>query len=79
MLSISLFVIALNAFILYPGFVDPKLDIQMAIDKGPIVELVIACRPGEGIISFSKLDRAYCIPDATCYSSLEPAIKHLCR
>ena len=78
MLSIGLVAAAVNIFTLYPGFIAPKQDIQMVIDKGPIVELVIACRPGEGIITFSKVDRAYCVPDATCYSSLNLAISQLC-
>ena len=68
-----------SVFSLYPGFIEPKFDIQMVTDKGPVLEMVISCHPGEGIISFSKIDRAYCVPDATCYSSLKPAMARLCR
>jgi len=68
-----------NIFTIYPGFIEPKIDIQAVTDKGPVLELIIACRPGEGIISYSKPDRLYCVPDATCYSSIRPAIAHLCR
>lgn len=68
-----------NIFTVYPGFIEPKSDIQAVTDKGPVLEIIIACRPGEGIISFSKLDRAFCVPDATCYSTIRPAIQHLCK
>ena len=68
-----------NVFTLYPGFIEPKSDIQMVTDKGLVLEMVIACRPGEGIISFSKVDRAFCLPDATCYKSIRPAIDNLCN
>lgn len=68
-----------NIFTLYPGLVEPKFDIQAVTNKGPVLELIIACHPGEGIISYSKPDRAYCVPDATCFSALKPAMRHLCK
>lgn len=70
---------AASVFTLYPGFIEPKFAIQAVSDKGPILEMIISCKPGEGIISFSKIDRAFCVPDATCYPKLKPAIRHLCR
>ncbi len=68
-----------NIFTIYPGFIEPKFDIQAVTDKGPVLELIIACRPGEGIISYSKIDRVYCAPDATCYSAIRPAIRQTCQ
>jgi len=70
---------AANIFTVYPGFVEPKNPIQMVTDQGPVLEIVIACRPGEGIISFSKIEKVFCVPGATCYSRLRPAITHLCQ
>ena len=71
--------IASNLFTLYPGFTNPASDIQMITDKGLVLEMVIACRPGEGIITFSKIDRAFCTPDARCFGDIDKAIGHLCR
>jgi len=68
-----------NIFTFYPGFVEPQFDIQAITDKGPVLEMIIACRPGEGIISFSKVERVFCVPDATCYSKIRPAIRQLCK
>lgn len=68
-----------NPFNFYPGFVQPKSKVQAIVDKGPVLELIVACQPGEGIISYSKIDRKFCLPDATCYAKGRKAIAKLCR
>lgn len=68
-----------NPFNFYPGFVQPKSKVQAIIDKGPVLELIVACQPGEGIISYSKIDRKFCLPDARCYLEGTQAIARLCR
>ena len=79
-MSVSLF-FALSAgiFTIYPGFIDPQAKVQVATDKGPIVELVIACGRGEGVMSFSKIDRKFCIPNSSCYNSFSVAYVELCN
>ena len=66
-------------FSVYPGFVTPGQTLEAIIDRGPIVELIVRCERGTGILSYSKLDRAFCVPDMTCYTTLDRAMAKLCR
>lgn len=68
-----------NVFTIYPGFIAPDYHILAATDKGPVLELIVGCKPGEGIMTYSKIDRKYCIADNSCYTSLKPAIRKLCQ
>jgi hypothetical protein len=79
-MAASFLLVALaSGFSLFPGFLDPNLTVQAISDKGPILELIISCHPGEGIISVSKVDRLVCIPDASCYATIPEAVDHLCK
>ena len=84
--------VSANIFTIYPGFIDPQTRVQVATDKGPVVELVIACKQvgnsgsrhkerimGEGIMSFSKIDQKFCVPDASCYRKFSTAYNQLCK
>ena len=79
MLISILTALSANIFTIYPGFIEPSSRVQVATDKGLMIELVIACKPGEGIMSFSKIERKFCVPDATCYRRFSRAYSHLCK
>lgn len=70
--------VAGNLFTLYPGFIDPDYPLQAVTDKGTILEIVVACKPGEGIMSYSKPERLFCLPDASCHRSMQKAVRRLC-
>ena len=62
---------------------EPKIDSpkQPPSNYGPlVVEIVIKCpSSGEGIISYSRLDRKYCTPDQSCFSQLHQAKHKTCK
>jgi hypothetical protein len=70
---------ATTGFIYYPGFVEPGQRVEALIDKGPIVEMIVRCRTGTGIVAVSKYEGLFCAPDFTCYSTLKPALARTCR
>jgi len=74
-----LLIFSANIFTIYPGFLNPEARVQVATDKGPVVELVIACKPGEGIMSFSKVEKLFCVPDSSCYRNFNTAYRKLCQ
>ena len=63
-------VIALAAnstpFIEYPAFLLDRPLIEAVTDKGPILEMIVRCKTGTAIISYSKIERVYCGPKLTC-------------
>jgi hypothetical protein len=72
--------IALSApFILYspPGGRAPK--VEATIDKGPILEMIVRCPVGTGILTYSKVEKLYCGPRGGCDKRLEPIVQRLCR
>ena len=71
--------LATNIFSLYPGLIRPGFEIQAVTDKGPVLELIVACNPGEGMMSYSKIERLFCLPDAVCYHDLKRAMAKLCQ
>ena len=74
------FAVALTTtFTLYPGFVSSKSQIEAIRDLGPVLEVIVRCPVGTGIMSYSKVDRQFCTPDWTCYYDMKPAIKKLCN
>lgn len=75
--SASLF--AAVAFNTYPAFDNPGSRVEAVIDRGPILELVVRCSGGTGILSFSKVDKKYCTPDHRCTAGLQTAIGRLCK
>ncbi len=56
---------------------QPK--VQLVINRGLMTEFVVACYPGEGVISRSRIDRTFCTPDASCFTRIRTAIKNLCK
>lgn len=68
-----------STFTAYQAFVHPGATVETLIDKGLVVEMIVRCPDGAGIITFSKVERRYCTPDFTCHAAIKPAIRHLCR
>ena len=68
-----------STFTLYPGFVAPKNQIEAVRDMGLVLEVVVRCPVGTGIMSYSKVDKQFCAPDWTCTRSMEKAIARLCE
>lgn len=62
----------------YPAFINPRARVEAVIDKGPIQELIINCGKGTAIISYSKLERAYCTPKFACSPRLSVVISQTC-
>lgn len=62
----------------YPGFVNPQAVVEAYTDKGPILELIVKCPGGTGIMSYSKIDRLYCSSKHNCYASLRTAVRDTC-
>lgn len=69
-MSAKLLLIALTAnvtpFIEYPAFLLERPQIEAVTDKGPILEMIVRCRAGTAIISYSKIERVYCDPRLSC-------------
>ena len=53
--------------------------VEAATDKGLMVELIVRCPAGVGIVTYSKVERLYCGPDHQCVGSLSNAVNRLCR
>ena len=65
----------------YPGLDDEKAVVEVATDKGLVVEMILRCNrqvkgePLSGIMTYSKLDRLYCSSNHRCFDTLEPAAR----
>lgn len=76
------------AFSTYPslgdrGLIEPKAAtnsarVERAVDRGPIVEMIVRCQHGVAIMSYSKIERVYCTPKSTCLSNMSDAIAKSC-
>lgn len=89
MLELMSVALLTSNFITYPAFGDSltgvrgpmpgRVRIEAAIDKGPIIELIVRCPVGTGILSYSKLERLYCSSKQTCDARIAVAISDTCR
>jgi hypothetical protein len=73
-----------NEFRYYPAFTDQswrasRSGIEMATDKGLVVEFVVRCPKGVGVMTYSKLENVYCSSGHQCMASLDDAIRSTCR
>ena len=68
-----------RGFRYYPGFVRKNAVIEAAHDKGLIVEYIVRCSDGPGMITLSKVERKYCLPNNSCTGNLQIAVRRLCR
>ncbi len=62
----------------YPSFVKRGGVVEAYTDRGPIVELIVRCPAGTGIVSYSKLEKLYCSSKLDCYSGLKAAVARTC-
>ncbi len=71
----------------YPAFGDKLASstgapyrplVEAAIDKGPIVELIVRCEKGTAIIAYSKIENLYCGPFGGCVSKPNEAFTKAC-
>ncbi|MGD9783094.1 MAG: hypothetical protein AB7E80_10780 [Hyphomicrobiaceae bacterium] len=63
----------------YPAFLKRGGAVEAWTDRGPIIEIIVRCRVGTGIVSYSKIDGAYCAPRYDCHATLRSAIRKTCR
>jgi hypothetical protein len=63
----------------YPAFLKSAGVIEAYTDRGPIVELIVRCPTGTGIMSFSKIERLYCSSKFKCTARLQTAVADTCR
>ena len=71
-------VILAGTFTIYSGPGLPDGQIEAITDRGPILEMIVRCRSGSAIISYSKVERLYCDPRLVCEASREAVIRRTC-
>ena len=79
MLNIFFAATAASGYIYYPEFIDTKAKVEAVSDLGPVLEVVVKCKTGSAIMSYSKLERTFCTPQWVCYQDLDTAIARSCR
>lgn len=89
MLTATVITVLATGFTSYPGFGDrlpvappaaaTSARIEAVTDKGPIVEMIVKCRNGTAIISYSKIERVYCSPRLACKRDLGAVVGDSCR
>lgn len=71
-------------FSIYPGFRDRNATVEMATDKGLIIEVVLRCertKSGKvkaGIMTYSKVERLYCSSKNRCFRDADAAFEDTC-
>ena len=63
----------------YPAFLNRSSAVEAYTDLGPIVEMIVRCPAGTGILSYSKVENLYCSSKHACFPKLQPAIADTCR
>lgn len=80
MLKIAAVGLALTAIYSdYPAFLKRGALVEAYSDRGPIVEMIVRCPVGTGIISYSKIDRRYCSSKMDCFPGLKAAVDRTCH
>lgn len=59
-----------------PRSAPPRVEAMT--DKGPIVEMIVACGNGTAIITYSKLEKVYCGPKGGCDRNQGRVIRDAC-
>ena len=62
----------------YPAFLQKGGVVEAYTDRGPIVEMIVRCQTGTGIISYSKMERLYCSSKMHCFGRLNQAVSETC-
>ncbi len=63
----------------YPAFLKHSGVVEAYTDFGPIVEMIVRCPEGAGIMSYSKVERLYCSSKHMCTEKLKSAVDDTCR
>ena len=60
-MGISHYALLASLFTTHPGAVPTGRAVEAVVDRGVIMEMIVRCRNGTAIISFSKIERRYCV------------------
>ena len=71
--------IAATTFTIYSGPNSPDPRIEALIDRGPIVEMIVRCRVGTAIITYSKMEGLFCDPRLRCDRDQNTVFTRTCR
>jgi len=63
----------------YPTFANPNAVIEAYTNKGPILNLIVKCPGGAGIMSHSRIERLCCSSKHNCSASLRTAMHDTSR
>ena len=75
----SLWLTTSKPFIQYaPPSSRPTPRIEAAVDRGPIIELIVRCPAGTAIVTYSKLERTFCGPRGGCAGDRGAVIRRSC-
>lgn len=74
----TLLAVAAVSFSDYPGALSRKSPVEAVIDRGLVVEIVVRCGAGAGILTYSKADRRFCDSSLRCHSGLKAAREATC-
>ena len=62
----------------YPGALSRSSPVEAAIDRGTVVEMIVRCGDGAGIMRFSKVERLFCDPKLRCHAKFAAAHRATC-
>jgi hypothetical protein len=61
-----------------PPSIERAPRVEAALDRGPIVEIIVRCSDGIAILSYSKVERLYCTPKHQCQRSMALTVSRSC-
>ena len=62
----------------YPAVVNPSARVEAVIERGLTQELIVKCDGGVTIVSYSKVEKLYCGPNARCHARLAVILARTC-
>ncbi len=62
----------------YPAFRGSTGRVEAIHDKGLMLEIIVKCNDGAGIITASKVEGLFCGPKHKCTKNLKSAVQQLC-
>lgn len=67
-----------GTFTLYTREPETLPRVEAYTDRGPIVEMIVHCQSGSGIMTYSKLEKLYCGPRGRCDRDFDLVIASIC-
>jgi hypothetical protein len=61
-----------------PPSIERAPRVEAAVDRGPIIEIIVHCAHGTAILSYSKVERLYCSPKRRCDRSMTKTVARSC-